>query len=54
MLDLVAATDTQSESEHYASLSLLQKYPKPTPVYYRNYHVGECKGKLKLRTLQRD
>ncbi|KAG1236690.1 hypothetical protein G6F67_001812 [Rhizopus microsporus] len=39
MLDLVAATDTQSESEHYASLSLLQKYPKPTPVYYRNYHV---------------
>ncbi|CEG71157.1 hypothetical protein RMATCC62417_06940 [Rhizopus microsporus] len=51
MLDLVATTDTQSESEHYASLSLLQKYPKPTPVYYKNYHVGECKDLIFGTTL---
>ncbi|KAG1149509.1 hypothetical protein G6F37_003101 [Rhizopus arrhizus] len=43
MLEIIENTDAQLETDKYASMSILQKYPKPEPVYYKNHHVGECK-----------
>lgn len=29
----------------FNNLLSVDKYPMPSPVYYINHHVGECKGK---------
>jgi hypothetical protein len=54
MLEIIENTDAQLETDKYASMSILQKYPKPEPVYYKNHHVGECKGKKHKGKLQAD
>lgn len=42
----VEKVDTDAEAQFFnqSSSKALNKFPKPTPIYYRNHHVGVCKG----------
>ncbi|CAO3694008.1 unnamed protein product [Rhizopus stolonifer] len=43
MVETIENTDIELESNKYANMARLQNFPKLQPVYYMNYHVGECK-----------
>lgn len=46
LLDSVQQYDTDNESKKfiYSSSKAFTKFPKATPIYYENHHVGVCKG----------
>ncbi|KAI9280629.1 hypothetical protein BY458DRAFT_499893 [Sporodiniella umbellata] len=51
MTEHVQNTDTETESNSYADRLKLLSFPKLKPVYYVNYHVGECKDLIFGTTL---
>lgn len=48
LLDSVQQYDTDAESKkfNYCSTKAFTKFPKATPIYYENHHVGVCKGAI--------
>lgn len=49
LLNGVEKVDTDAEAQFFnqSSNKALNKFPKPTPIYYQNHHVGVCKGVAK-------
>jgi hypothetical protein len=47
LLEHMQQVDTEAQSRHFnhASTHAIRNFPKPTPIYYQNHHVGVCKGK---------
>lgn len=47
LLASIDKLDTESQAKIFnsSSTNALNRFPKPPPIYYTNYHVGVCKGK---------
>jgi hypothetical protein len=47
LLDSIQRIDNEYEAKQYnkQSNAALEKFTKPSPIYYENHHVGVCKGK---------
>lgn len=54
LLENIQRVDTDAESRHFnqASTNAIRNFPKPTPIYYQNHHVGICKDLIFGTSLQ--
>ncbi|KAI8883403.1 RhoGAP-domain-containing protein [Backusella circina FSU 941] len=52
LLKSVQAAKTDVESNYYYNQVVKKHHPKPSPVFYINYHVGECKHLIFGTSLQ--
>jgi hypothetical protein len=50
LLETVQQADVETDSKNFihASTNAIMKFPKPTPIYYQNHHVGVCKGIINI------